>query len=96
MSGMIVSSVVNAFSSDRSANTQADAATQAANTQAASNSQAIALQRSETGKRRATVSTYRALIDSELTQPQQQQMLQLRGTIRYLLQLYSRLVTGTQ
>ena len=26
---------------------------------------------------------------------QQQQMLQLRGTIRYLLQLYSRLVTGT-
>jgi hypothetical protein len=45
MSGMIVSSVVNAFSSDRSANTQADAATQAANTQAASNQYAADLQK---------------------------------------------------
>ena len=45
MSGMIASSIVNAFSSDRSANTQADAATSAANTQAASNREALALQR---------------------------------------------------
>jgi hypothetical protein len=42
---MIVSSVVNAFSSDRSANTQADAARDAASTQSASNREAIALQR---------------------------------------------------
>lgn len=45
MSGMIVSSVVNAVAGGKAADTQANAATNAANTQAASNREAIELQR---------------------------------------------------